>query len=392
AWLLPTAAMAQHGGQLVWPAPPEPARLQFLGEFHSEKDLGRKEGLFSRLRRSLSGAGPEASIRVQRPFDVYTRDGNTLLFSDGASGVVEFDRRTKKARLLGQDVPGGLVRPLGMGGDGQGRVYIADPGAARVVVLGPTGSYERAFGGREILYNPVDVAVDPGTERIYVVDAYLHQVVIFDRSGAVTGRLGKATRSVAERPIRILATEPHGGASPPAAPTQANGEADPAIVSQHQSAGVSLSEPRDLWENRGGGDGEFRYPSSIAVGPDGRVYVVDQMNFRVQVFDRTGRFVRQIGQLGDQPGAFARPKGVAVDGDGHLYVSDAAFNNIQVFDADGRLLLSFGGLGHGPGQHWMPLGLCVDGTNRIYVADRYNNRAAIYQYLGVPASTPGADR
>jgi DNA-binding beta-propeller fold protein YncE len=108
------------------------------------------------------------------------------------------------------------------------------------------------------------------------------------------------------------------------------------------------------------------------------------MNFRVQAFDRTGRFVRQIGRLGDSPGLFARPKGIAVDSQGHLYVADAAFNNVQVFESDGTLLLGFGSLGHGVGEHWMPLGLAIDRFDRIYVADRYNNRAAIYQYLPAP--------
>ena len=144
---------------------------------------------------------------------------------------------------------------------------------------------------------------------------------------------------------------------------------------------------------RGGPERVAEGPTAVAVGPDGAVYVSDQMNFRIQVFDRDGHFRRAFGQLGDTPGSFARPKGVAVDAAGHVYVVDAAFNNVQVFDSTGVLLLAFGSLGHGEGELWLPMGLAIDGGDRIFVADRYNNRIQVYQYLHVQegGETGGAD-
>ncbi|MDX2059342.1 MAG: 6-bladed beta-propeller [Gemmatimonadales bacterium] len=383
-----TAAAQPAAPPLVWPAAPEAPRIRFVGTLQSETDLGKKESFFGRLKRSLAGTGKAANYRVSRPFDVYTVDGERVHFTDGTTqGVVLFDRKTRAVKRLGQDVPGGRGRPRGMGGDGTGRVYVADPGTARVVVLSATGTFERAFGGRDHLYNPVDVAVDTGSGRVYVADAYLHQIVVFDQGGGVIGRIGKQVRTVAERRTRLAPTQPHGAAGP--APG-GSVERDSTIVSEHSSAGIGSSEPRDLWQNRGGEAGEFRYPSSLAVGPDGTLFVVDQMNFRIQAFDRAGGFVRQIGKLGDVPGALARPKGVAVDSEGHVYVSDAAFNNVQVFNPDGQLLLAFGGLGHQDGQHWMPLGIGTDRNDRIYVVDRYNNRASVYQYLrAAPAAGEG---
>ncbi len=158
---------------------------------------------------------------------------------------------------------------------------------------------------------------------------------------------------------------------------------DTMIAIQHGRE--NQSDPSDVWENRGAEPGEFRYPVSADVGPDGTLYVSDQMNFRVQAFDREGRFLRQFGGLGKMPGSFARPKGVAVDANGHIYVVDAAFNNVQVFNRDGSLLIVFGSLGHGEGEHWLPLGISVDESNRIYVADRFNNRTQVYEYLEPPS-------
>ncbi len=376
-----SGATAQEGP--AWPAPPETPRIRFVSELRSEVDLGKKEGFFGKLKRSLTGE-QQAMFAVRRPFDVYSFDGTHVFVSDGMSaGILLFDWEKKEARTLGRDVPGGLARPMGLGGDGTGRVYVTDPGTGRVIVLSPEGAFERAFGGRDVLYNPVDVAVDGVVGRVYVVDSYLHQVVVFDVAGAVIGRLGKQEVTLADRKNQISHTVD--------APSMGGDEAP----RQHAQAGIT-SKGKDLWQNRGSEPGEFRYPVAVAVGPDGMVYVSDQMNFRVQVFDRLGASVRQVGQAGTTPGSFARPKGVAVDSEGHLYVADAAFSNIQVFDPDGTLLLAFGSLGHGLGEHWMPLGLCIDLQDRIYVADRYNNRASVYQYLPAPASAvvegPGASQ
>ena len=72
---------------------------------------------------------------------------------------------------------------------------------------------------------------------------------------------------------------------------------------------------------------------------------MDSMNFRVQIFDPDGKFLRVFGKLGDSFGQFARPKGIGVDSEGHVYVVDSAFNNVQIFDETGRLLLFLVGLG-----------------------------------------------
>ncbi len=119
----------------------------------------------------------------------------------------------------------------------------------------------------------------------------------------------------------------------------------------------------------------------MALDHEGKLYVVDSMNFRVQILDPEGKVIKTFGNVGDGLGQFARPKGIAVDSDGNIYVIDAAFNNFQIFDSEGRLLLFVGSIGKEPGQFWLPAGAYIDGQDRIYVADQYNFRVQVFQYF-----------
>jgi len=65
------------------------------------------------------------------------------------------------------------------------------------------------------------------------------------------------------------------------------------------------------------------------------LYVLDRGNARVLVFDRGGRFVRQIGRKGGGPGELEVPTGVTVLADGTVAVLDLAHQNVSLFGADG---------------------------------------------------------
>jgi hypothetical protein len=101
------------------------------------------------------------------------------------------------------------------------------------------------------------------------------------------------------------------------------------------------------WGSHGTGPGQFWFtPSdpkqnvhgSIAVGPDGRVYVSDSYNYRVQVFDANGTFIRQIGSLGSLDGQFILPFDLSADAAGNLYVIDDQQGRVSKFGPDGTFL------------------------------------------------------
>jgi DNA-binding beta-propeller fold protein YncE len=364
--------------ELVWPLPPEPPRIRYVGQVSSEADVGKSEGFFSRMRNRLAGT-QSSVLGIQRPHDVYVDGGTRFFVSDGARGkVVLFNKDDQTATVIGDGGLGNLRKPMGLGVDGLGTVYVADASGSRVVAFDRDGTYLRAYGGEQLLLNPVDVAVDRERDRLHVVDSYLHQVVTFSiASGDVVSRIGRDLDDLAAK-REALAGVWEGGIH--------GARADEAAAEPASHAGT---QPRDLVGNRGDGPGEFRYPAFVATAPDGTLYVSDQMNFRVQAFGPDGAFLRQVGQIGRTPGSFSRPKGIGVDSAGHLYVADGLFNNVQVFDPEGRLLLVFGKIGANEGELYLPLGVQIDAADRIYVADRFNNRIQVFEFLGLEGGAAG---
>ena len=117
-------------------------------------------------------------------------------------------------------------------------------------------------------------------------------------------------------------------------------------TSQHVTELTPDLRPVRSWGGDGTAPGKFRLiQGSIAVGPQGNVYVSDTGNFRVQEFTRTGRYVGQVGSFGTGPGQFTWPFDLAVDPGGNLYVADDRAETLTKLTAAGRQVWRHGGLG-----------------------------------------------
>ena len=80
-------------------------------------------------------------------------------------------------------------------------------------------------------------------------------------------------------------------------------------------------------------------PCDMAFGANGDVYVADGYgNARVIVFDKTGKFVREWGELGSGPSQFSIVHAIATDSKGRVYVADRNNVRVQVFSPDGKFL------------------------------------------------------
>jgi len=129
------------------------------------------------------------------------------------------------------------------------------------------------------------------------------------------------------------------------------------------------------------GDGQFDEPWGVACDREGRIYVADTWNGRVQVFDRDGRFLRKWGSLSaataseGNPLSMFGPRGIAIDTEGNLLVTDTGNCRILRFSRDGAPLAQIGGSGSLPGQFKEPVGLAVrPDSGEVLVAEAWNRR------------------
>jgi DNA-binding beta-propeller fold protein YncE len=315
----------------VWPLPPEPARIRYVTSYRGADDFNAKKKT-SRWRTLVFGqddTGPATPDQLVKPYGVATSPSGLLYVSDTASGrVFVFDAERQALTFIGDRQPAKLAKPTGIAVAPSGTVFVADATHNRVFGYSPSGDLVIAIGRDGELESPAGMAVDGDRQLLYVADAKKHQVFCYSTVD------GAAVRTIGRRG----------------------------------------SEP-----------GEFNFPTNVSVDKEGRLYVTDTLNFRIQSFDPDGKPLHAFGTLGDTPGSLNRPKGIGVDDEGHIYVADSSFNNFQIFDREGQLLLYVGSVGSGPGEFFLPAGLYIDKRNRVYVVDQGNARIQVFQYLRAPA-------
>jgi DNA-binding beta-propeller fold protein YncE len=130
---------------------------------------------------------------------------------------------------------------------------------------------------------------------------------------------------------------------------------DGAVLMRLGKAGVS-----------GSGADLFDQPTDIVVAPSGDIFVTDShrrgKNNRVVQFTRDGTYVKEWGGKGSGPGQISEPHAIAMDSQGRLFVGDRENNRIQIFDQAGKLL----GIWH---QFGRPSGIYITRDDTIYVTD-----------------------
>lgn len=231
---------------------------------------------------------------------------------------------------------------------------------------------------------PIGVAVDASDELV-VTDHYNDRVQRFSGEGEV-----RACFPTLPAPSGIAISADGTYVISHFAATA--GDADKALpgpcISVYSPEGKLLRQ----WGKQGKGDGEFDCPGGIAISGDGRIYVADQTNHRVQVFDAEGKFLFQWGEYGTAEGqfgggdaAYARtggPQFIAIDPQGNVWTTEGMGCRVQQFSADGKFLRSWGDSGDKAGGlggffSWPsgkqgrlqgPIGICIDKNGKVWVS------------------------
>jgi DNA-binding beta-propeller fold protein YncE len=129
-------------------------------------------------------------------------------------------------------------------------------------------------------------------------------------------------------------------------------------------------------------DARLIYPQGVATDPSGRIYVADVGLDRIKVFTSTGTFVRQWGAAGTGNGQFMSPSGIAVNTTGYVYVADTLNYRVQEFTPSGTYVRQWGNRGSENGNFSYFYGIAVNATGYVYVADSNGNRVQVFTPSG----------
>jgi DNA-binding beta-propeller fold protein YncE len=208
----------------------------------------------------------------------------------------------------------------GVAVDGEDRVFLICRGDHPVLVYDQKGNFLRSWGEGDFTYRTHGISVGPdGT--VYCTDDGNHTVRRFTPEGKLLMTLGTLNT--------------------------------PSDTGYDGKDTKTVSKP----------GAPFNRPTNLAVGPKGDLYVSDGYgNCRVHQFSPTGTLKRSWGVPGQGPGQFLLPHGIAVAADGRVFVCDRENDRIQIFSPDGESL-----------SEWTdtrrPTHLVFDATGRAHVSE-----------------------
>jgi DNA-binding beta-propeller fold protein YncE len=221
--------------------------------------------------------------------------------------------------------------------DSNDRIYVADKKNNRIQVFTSSGAYDYSIGtgssgsNQGQFYNPTSVALD-SNDNIYVADQENHRIQVFTAQGVYNYSIGTGSS--------------------------------------------------------GCGQGQFFAPNDVTVDSSGKIYVADNGNNRIQVFTASGSYDYSIGKSdctsGTNIGEFDNPYGLYVDSNGKIYVAENSNHRIQVFTASGAFDYSIGtgSLDDSPEATAFPTDVVVNNNGDIIVSEYFYKRIKVFKASG----------
>ena len=212
--------------------------------------------------------------------------------------------------------------PSAVAVDSQDRVYVAQRSDPVVLVFDRDGYFLGEWRRRvDELLHPHHIYISPD-DRVFIADLHTHQVFQYTTDGVLVDAWGTRNQPAMQAPFSHPADI---GIAPTGDIYVADGYGN-SSVHRFSADGRYISS----FGSPGNGPGQFRVPHSVRISRDGRVFVCDRENSRVQVFNAGGEYITEWTD-------FKYPMGIHIDSDQIVYVTDQV-PRLSVLTLDGELL------------------------------------------------------
>ena len=316
--------------------------------------------------------------------------GNIFVFSRGnstgpaymaaAAQLLEFDKSGKFIREIGKNLFGWAYAHA-VRIDKQDNIWIVDKGSNLILKMNPQGRVEWVFG-RKGESSHLDVPPD-----------YASQLSgILERAGvAVTRPQNNNPRN----PVPVHRDNVFNQPTDVAWDSQGNSYFTDGYVNSRVGKANAKGEWVASWGSLGNGPGQFDTPHGVAVSPKDEIYVADRGNRRIQVFDPSGKYLREFtidvpvdtkrgkivygaetpnAKTGSQaPGA---PDALCMTPGPNpvLFVGDLYPSRVYKVSLEGKVLGVYGQPGRNLGEFGWIHAIACPSENEIWVAELINWR------------------
>lgn len=383
---------------------PSPPTLSLGGSATEQAALGYERPSYSLMINSGSQAGLEgapakptyeaafgkegsANGQFSHPADVAVdAQGNLWVVDENGNRLEKFSRKGEFITALGSPGAGNgqFQRPTAVAVDEGGHLWVTDAGNKRVEEFSEEGSYIRQFGSAGTgngqfapSGGPEGIAVDP-KGNVWVSDTYGARLEKFSPSGEFLKSVG--TRGTGQGQL----VEPTG--------MDIDNRGNIWVADWNNNKVVEFSEAGGFvrqFGSLGAGNGQFQHPDTVTLDSKGDVLVGDQSNHRIQEFNQSGQYVLQFGGPGSGEARFnfGYPMGIAAGPEGKLWITDPGNNRIQAWQIPTYLPSAIGSFGSygiaAVGKMRHPSDVAVDASGNYLIADMTNGRIDIFNSAGV---------
>lgn len=319
----PTVARERY----FWPPPPNTPKIEWLKAYTSQLDIDKSAG----QRFMAAVVGDEQPISLVKPVEVKSLpELDRIYVSDlGRSAVLVFDLGQHELRQLQTpDRATPLSHPLSIVVDRENSIFVLERRSVSILVFDSSEKYQRSIKLKPLsVSNPVTMAIDRKLGRLYVADAASRTIVVLDLDGRYLFKIGSGGEGDGQFNLPVSVA------------INSQGQL---IVADAFGASVQIFDAEGKFlrkfGQRGDGAGDFQLIKSVAVDSEDNIYVVDGRMHNISIFNQRGELLLVLGgyyavSLSGKvaPGGFSVPIGLDIDANDKIYVVDQLNARVQVF-------------------------------------------------------------